>query len=895
MGTLITRGLRAAAVALAALGIVTPLAAAEAEIQMNLVFSCEAENDLYRILSAGGTQPARYESALEAIRSAPEGAGVLLLASRYPVETTAIDPAAFDLSAEKKLRLYVEYPESLPDLKVGKPRRLHLERAVVTSDAFGESLEKGRLAAIHDGRLVEVKGVRSHLVAAKVAGFDGAIFGIDDVKTYPLLFEHPRRAILVSTTKLSQFVTARYGPQEALQAIWTMVFRWLQPGVEVRRLHWIPTVRPTYGRMEKLPPDAVRQAIIRGIDWHTRARMLIHPSWKDEYERRRRDGEINPANPVGTAPDLDWPSGDGEHGVLEGFSSRILHDGKQPARWWLRSDSNGESSLAFALRARIDGDPRSRRIAANLLDWVYFRSGLFQDEPTKANYGLIHWAPDSTALYGDNDVKAILGCMGTAALLNSCRWDEVLLKNILGNYRTTGIYGFRGAALNNQHLLRRGWQHFWRGRIIHYAPHYQAWIWATYLWLYHKTGYEPLLERTRKAIEIMMNAYPDDWRWTNGIQQERGRMLLTLAWLIRVDDKPRHRAWLKRMAVDMQRCQDSSGAIREELGTPGLGTLRPPNSNAEYGSNEASLIQQNGDPVADLLYTSNFAFLGLNEAAAATGEPLYREIADRLEEFLLRVQIRSDAHAELDGAWYRAFDFRRWEYWGSNADNGWGAWSIEVGWTQAWIPTVLAMRELEVNLWDLTAKSKIAAGWEKVRKQMLPDSAFEGLELTKLRHGAVGKPVVLAARPDPRYPSAGGRSLTDGLLGPYDYTSGEWLGFHGDDIEATIDLGQEVAILELAARFLQSTAVGIFLPPQVEVHVSDDGKEFRRIATMKHNVPLRDPGPKIHDFRMQLSNVQARHIRLRATNIKKIPDWHPAAGKKAWLFVDEIILQERKR
>ena len=26
---------------------------------------------------------------------------------------------------------------------------------------------------------------------------------------------------------------------------------------------------------------------------------------------------------------------------------------------------------------------------------------------------------------------------------------------------------------------------------------------------------------------------------------------------------------------------------------------------------------------------------------------------------------------------------------------GWGAWSIETGWTQAWIPTVLAMRELK--------------------------------------------------------------------------------------------------------------------------------------------------------------------------------------------------------
>ena len=610
-------------------------------------------------------------------------------------------------------------------MDVGKPRRTHLERAVVASDVFGKSLAKMRLLAIHDCQFVEVDAANAYLVAAKVAGFDSAVFGIKDVKTHPLLFEHPNRNILVSTTKLSQFVTARYAPQDGLQAIWNMVLCWLQPGVEIPKLDWTPTVRPTYTQEAKLPADAVRKAIVRGIDWHTNARMLIHASWKDEYDKGRREGRIKPANPVAPGPDLRWPAGDGEFGVLEGVSSRIRYDGRQPVRWWLRSDCNGESSLAFALRSRLDGDQRSRRIAANLLDWVYFNSGLFQNDPAKANFGLIRWAWDSASLYGDNDVKAILGCIGTAALLDTDRWDEVLVKNILGNYRTTGIHGFRGAALNNDQLLTRGWQHYWQARTIHLAPHYQAWIWATYLWLYDKTGYEPLLDRTRNAIGTMMAAYPDRWRWTNGIQQERGRMLLTLAWLVRVDDRPEHRAWLKLMADDMRKCQDASGAIREELGPPGHGSLRPPVSNAEYGLREASLIQENGNPVADLLYTCNFAFLGLHEAHAATGVRQYRDMADRLAEFLVRVQVRSDKHPELDGGWFRAFDFNRWDYWGSNADSGWGAWSIEVGWTQAWIPTVLAMRELNVNLWDLSKKSRARAGWEKTRKLMLPEPAFE--------------------------------------------------------------------------------------------------------------------------------------------------------------------------
>ncbi len=636
------------------------------------VLSCAEDNDLIAAMTTSGIKFTRYATPGEAVDRAPKGAGVMLLADGYPDRTTSVSEDLFNNAAAKDLRLYIEYPGMLPGMDVGDPERADLERAVIATDVFGSSLEPGRILAIHDCHYVKAGAQHASIVLAKVAGFDKAVFGLDDVDTYPLLFELNTHT-LVATTKLSQFITARYAPKGAMQAIWRRVFQWLQPGAAVPELDWIPAVCPSYKREEKLPSDAARTAIIRGVDWHSNARMLIHGSWKDKYHEFRSNGTVDPRNPFGPPVNPDWPAGDGKYGVLEGVNSRIQYDGKQPVRWWLRSDANGESSLAFALRSKIDGDERSARIAANLLDWVYFNSGLFQNDPAKSNYGLVHWAWDSSSLYGDNDIRIILGCIGTAAVLERDTWDEVLIKNILGNYRTTGRLGFRGGALRDEELLEKGWEQYWRTPVKHFAPHYEAWIWAAYLWLYDKTGYEPLLERTREAIRIMMEMYPDRWTWTNGIQQERGRMLLTLAWLIRVEDRPEHRAWLKRMAADMRKCQDACGAIREELGPPGMGNFRPPLSNAEYGTNEASLIQENGDPVADLLYTCNFAFLGLHEAYAATGEEHYREMADRLADFLVRVQVRSETHPELDGGWFRAFDFNQWEYWGSNADHGWGA------------------------------------------------------------------------------------------------------------------------------------------------------------------------------------------------------------------------------
>lgn len=164
-------------------------------------------------------------------------------------------------------------------------------------------------------------------------------------------------------------------------------------------------------------------------------------------------------------------------------------------------------------------------------------------------------------------------------------------------------------------------------------------------------------------------------------------------------------------------------SIRETLGAGGHGTA----SNAEYGTRETSLIQTNGDPVTDLLYTCNFALIGLHEAAAATGDPFYAQAEDRLARFLCRIQIRSEAHPELDGAWYRAFDFRRWEFWASNADWEWGPWCTETGWTQPWIAATLALREKRTSLWELLRQASIGNDFDRLRREMLPDEMLKPL------------------------------------------------------------------------------------------------------------------------------------------------------------------------
>ncbi len=55
-----------------------------------------------------------------------------------------------------------------------------------------------------------------------------------------------------------------------------------------------------------------------------------------------------------------------------------------------------------------------------------------------------------------------------------------------------------------------------------FSPHYEAYIWAVFLWAYSVSGYAPFLERSQNAISIMMANYPSKWIPTsNGIAMQR--------------------------------------------------------------------------------------------------------------------------------------------------------------------------------------------------------------------------------------------------------------------------------------------------------------------------------------------------------------------------------------
>lgn len=160
------------------------------------------------------------------------------------------------------------------------------------------------------------------------------------------------------------------------------------------------------------------------------------------------------------------------------------------------------------------------------------------------------------------------------------------------------------------------------------------------------------------------------------------------------------------------------------------------------------------------------------------------------------------------------------------------------------------------------------------------------------RHLAVGARITTSPPADRRYPGTGPSSLVDGLLGSSAHGDGLWQGWWGPDVEVQLDLGRAQQVERLGVRFLQNVRSWIVLPAQVEFAVSNDGREWRVLATETHNVPVAREGAIIHEFASpSAGNAAYRFVRVRARSAGPLPAGHPGAGQPAWLFADEIIVR----
>ena len=158
----------------------------------------------------------------------------------------------------------------------------------------------------------------------------------------------------------------------------------------------------------------------------------------------------------------------------------------------------------------------------------------------------------------------------------------------------------------------------------------------------------------------------------------------------------------------------------------------------------------------------------------------------------------------------------------------------------------------------------------------------------KVKHKV--KDFTIVHKPEQQYP--GPKKLFDFKLGSERFNDNKWNGYLGNDLNTTINLGEEKEINAITVNCLGRSRDYILFPKNIQVYASSNKNSgFKLIGKLPIVENEQTESTVIKKFNVTLpKNTKAQYFKVIAKNPKALPEWHPAAGEPPWIFVDEIIL-----
>jgi uncharacterized membrane protein len=143
--------------------------------------------------------------------------------------------------------------------------------------------------------------------------------------------------------------------------------------------------------------------------------------------------------------------------------------------------------------------------------------------------------------------------------------------------------------------------------------------------------------------------------------------------------------------------------------------------------------------------------------------------------------------------------------------------------------------------------------------------------------------------PNPRYQAQGASTLFDQIKGKNNHTSGEWLGYSDQAFEAEFEIPENQNVESLGLSLLYHESAYIFPPTQVEIFSWEDGRWKSIIRDQpKQSEKIGEIRSELLQYKIQGNSPQK--IKVKLNPISSLPAWHPGAGAKGWVFIDEILL-----
>ena len=144
--------------------------------------------------------------------------------------------------------------------------------------------------------------------------------------------------------------------------------------------------------------------------------------------------------------------------------------------------------------------------------------------------------------------------------------------------------------------------------------------------------------------------------------------------------------------------------------------------------------------------------------------------------------------------------------------------------------------------------------------------------------------------PDDKYKAEAAKILADHQFGDYAFSSGKWIGFRQNSLEALLFFKRPVMMQSVVLNVMRQIESYIFPPVAVEIWGGTKKNKLRLLGSVEPPATRKDAERAMMKVEVKFKTENISYLKIVAKNLKKLPDWHPGKGEPAWVFIDEILL-----
>jgi hypothetical protein len=150
--------------------------------------------------------------------------------------------------------------------------------------------------------------------------------------------------------------------------------------------------------------------------------------------------------------------------------------------------------------------------------------------------------------------------------------------------------------------------------------------------------------------------------------------------------------------------------------------------------------------------------------------------------------------------------------------------------------------------------------------------------------------VIYLTKANERYRDETGELLLDRQKGEADFRFGNWLGFRENRGEFILQFKDPVPVQNVTLSTLVDAGSYIMPAQSFEIWGGSELDQLKLLGRIVPEQPKKIMPSALKGYEANFNPVTLKYIKIIGNPVMKLPAWHPGKGDKAWLFIDEVLV-----